>query len=201
LAYDDDPLINPDDFLGESTTDAGGRFAIAFDRSLFQRFWEFFEGEPDIYLILQGRTGNEILQTKIHRTGHEIEYHIRLAQHTPDPNAKDIYAANANRLVNMLGEVGSLIGIEGALNLDVLANPGLPTDVRAQLEGFGRGADDRLSNFNQFSAVLNGVVNQVLEERGLRRIGYDGPQVPRLPRRERYDQVITWPRKEAFRWG
>jgi hypothetical protein len=32
-------------------------------------------------------------------------------------------------------------------------------------------------------------------------IGYDGPQVPRQPSREGYNQVITWPRQEEFKWA
>ena len=35
LAFDDDPLLNPDDFLGESITNSDGFFRIDFDQSKF----------------------------------------------------------------------------------------------------------------------------------------------------------------------
>ena len=201
LAFDDDPWINPDDFLGEAATNGNGRFEIEFDRSKFAPVWEFLEGSPDVYLVLRDQKRREILRTRVQQTKKEIEYHVKIAPHFPEPDAKDIYAANPRRLLNMLGEVGNIVGLENTLNLDVLANGDLPTEVRGRLEGLAEGFDDRISNFNHLMAALNGLINATLEERRLGTIGYDGPQVPRLPRREAYFQVIIWPRQESFRWG
>lgn len=200
-AFDDDPWINPADFLGESLTGPDGSFRIEFDRSRFAPFWELLEGSPDVYISVRDAEDRQVLRTRIQRTDREIEFHIRLGRAPPDPAAKDIYAANPQRLVNMLGDVGELIGVEQSLNLDLLANGQLPNEIRKRLEEFGAGFGERINHFNHFAAAINGLVNSYLEERRLGSIGYDGPQVPRFPHREAYDQVIIWPRKEAFRWG
>ena len=55
-AYDEDPILKPEDLLGESETDTKGKFAIEFDRSKFDDFWESFEGTPDVFLKDKGRS-------------------------------------------------------------------------------------------------------------------------------------------------
>ncbi len=201
LAFDKDPFLNPDDLLGDARTDIKGDFEIEFDESKFKGFWEFLEGMPDVYLAIRDEQGKEILRTRLMQTGHEIEFQIRQADHTPDPNAPDIYAGNACRIINMLGEVGATLTAENTINLDTLVNRDLPQETQQRLQGFVDGFDERLDNFYQLNALLSGLINEVLEERGLGTIGYDGPQVPRLPRREDYNQAIIWPRGEKFRWA
>ena len=56
-------------------------------------------------------------------------------------------------------------------------------------------------NFDQLIVILSSLVDSLAEETRVGGIGYDGPQVPRRPRRETYDQVIIWPRQEAFKWA
>lgn len=200
LAFDDDPLLNPDDFLGEDRTDSKGDFEIQFDESRFKGFWEFLEGMPEVYLVLRDEEGKELLRTRVMRTGKEIEYQVRQVEHAPDADAPDVYAGNARRIINMLGEVGSLLTEENSINLDLLANGDLPEEIRQRLRSLVDGFGERLDNFYQLNALLSGLVNEVLEERRLGSIGYDGPQVPRLPRRVPHNQVIIWPRGEKFRW-
>jgi hypothetical protein len=89
-AYDDDPLLNPDDFLGEAITDSHGFFRIEFDESKFKEFLEVLEGTPDVYLVVKDNQGNKILATKVLQTKKEIEYHIRIVDNIPNPNAVDI---------------------------------------------------------------------------------------------------------------
>ena len=204
LAYDDDPLLNPDDFLGESVTDSNGFFRIDFDKSKFSGFLEPLEEAPDVYILLKDTQGNDILnntKTRESRTKKEIGYHIRIVKSTPDPLSRDIYAGNIRRMISMLTEVGNVIGIENTISLDLLRNGDLPRDVRDRLQSFVNGFDDRNSNFNHLMVIVSAVINSFLEELRIGRIGYDGPQVPRLPRRESYDQVIIWPRKEEFKWA
>lgn len=201
LAFDDDPLLNPDDFLGEARTDSRGTFKIDFDESKFRSFLEPLEGTPDVYLVVRGRNGREILRTRVGKTKQELEYHIKLDDHLPDPNAKDIYADNLRRIIAMLGDVGNMVEYENTINLDMLRNDDLPREVRERLEKFAAGYEDRRNNAQGLIALLNGLSGTLLEERGLAVIGYDGPQVPRLPRREAYDQAIIWPRKEGFKWA
>ena len=200
-AYDDDPLLNPDDFLGDATTDSHGFYRIDFDESKFKGPFELFEGTPDVYLVVKDNQGNKILTTKVMHTQQGIEYHIRIADNTPNPNATDIYAGNAQRMISMLREVGNIIGLEYTINLNILNNGNPPPDIREKLQNFVNGYEERKNNFDHFSVVISSLVDSFFEELHIGDIGYDGPQVPRQPRREKYDQVITWPRQEEFRWA
>jgi hypothetical protein len=199
-AYDDDPLLNPDDFLGETTTDSDGSYKIDFNESKFTDLFGILEGTPDVYLVVKDSQGKKILTTKVLQTKKEIEYHIRVIDNIPNPNAVDIYSGNARRMISMLNEVGNMIGLENRINLDVLNNGSSPEEIRARLQNFVNGHEDRKNNFNQFMAILSSLVDSFSEELHIGNIGYDGPQVPRQPRKEKYDEVIMWPRREEFKW-
>ena len=199
-AYDDDPLLNPDDFLGETTTDSDGFYKIDFNESKFTDLFEVLEGTPDVYLVVKDSQGNKILTTKVLQTKKEIEYHIRIVDNIPNPSAVDIYSGNARRMISMLNEVGNIIGLENRINLDILNNGYPPEEIRAKLQNFVNGYEDRKNNFNQFMVILSSLVDSFSEELHIGNIGYDGPQVPRQPRKEKYDEVIMWPRREEFKW-
>lgn len=204
LAYDDDPILNPDDFLGESLSDTDGFFRIDFDSSRFSGFLEALDQTPDVYILVKDERGNTILnneKTIVSQTQKEIEYHIRIAKHIPDTSGRDIYAGNMRRMISMLREVGNVIGIENTINLDLLRNGDLPRDIEVRLQNFVNGFDERNNNFNHFMVILSAVINSLLEEWRIGNIGYDGSQVPRFPRKKSYDQVIIWPRKEEFKWA
>jgi hypothetical protein len=200
-AYDRDYPLNPDDFLGEKSVDSNGFFRIDFDRSKFAPIYEFAEGSPDVYLRIKVEEGKkEVLMTKETKTNKEIEYQIRIAEHIADPNAPDIYAGNARRLLNMLNEVGDLIGLERRINLRRLNNQEIAKEIRKNLEGFARLDDERRRNFEHVLVILSSFFDSYLEELKIGTIGYDGPQVPRHPRRQEYNQEIIWPRQEKFKW-
>jgi hypothetical protein len=202
LAYDKDPILNPDDLLGQSLIDSKGLFKIDFDRSKFAGFFEPLEGTPDVYLKIKEEQGKkEVLTTKETKTNKEIDYHIKIADHIPNPNAPDIYAGNAQRLLNMLNEVRDIIGIETQINIDLLKNQDLPQEIRNRLENFVNGDDERRRNLEHVLVILSSFIDSYLEELKIGTIGYDGPQVPRQPRRVKYNQVITWPRQETFKWA
>lgn len=201
LAYDQDDILNPDDLLGESVTDSHGFFGINFDRSKFAEFFELLEGSPDVYLVLRNEKGEEILRTAAKSTQKEIEYHIKTAKHTRDPFAIDIYAGNARRFIGNLTDVGNIVGLEQRINLDILANPNLSQEVRESLEDFVGRYEERRRNFETLLVTLTSLVDASLEDLHIGNIGYDGPQVPRIPRRELYEQVIIWPRREEFKWA
>lgn len=201
-AYDYEPLLNPNDLLGEVTTDAEGYFRIAFDESKFSGFLRHLLGTPGMRLVVNDRQGNEILETKITHITKETEYHIRVVDDAPDKNAIDIYSGNARRMISMLSEVGSMLGMENKINVDVLNNTKLPEDTKQKLQGFVNTYDERRNNFSQFVAILSDhLADTFLEKLHIDNIGYDGPQVPREPRRESYKEVVTWPRKEKFKWA
>jgi hypothetical protein len=202
FAYDKDPILNPDDFLGQSMINSKGLFRIDFDRSKFAGFLEPLEGTPDVYLkIKEEQQGKDILTTKETKTKKEIDYHIKIKDHIPNPNAPDIYAGNAQRLLNILNEVRDIIGLEMQINIDLLKNQDLPQEIRNRLENFVKGDDDRRRNLEHVLVILNSFIDSYLEELKIGTIGYDGPQVPRQPRRVNYSQVITWPRQETFKWA
>ncbi len=68
------------------------------------------------------------------------------------------------------------------------------------MEKFANGEDERRRNFEHVLVILSSFIDAHLEELKIGTIGYDGPQVPRQPRREQYNQEINWPRQEAFKW-
>jgi hypothetical protein len=200
-AFDDDPIVDADDLLGRKDTDMNGAFEINFNDSLFRDFWELLERTPDVYLVVTDEKGKEKIRSKIAQTQYEIQYQMRIHENMPDPKADDPYAGNTARMVSMLSEVGNLLGIENRINLDLLNHGDLPEEIRNNLRNYVNGHDERMKNFDHFMAILSGVTNSFLEELQLGTIGYDGPQVPRMPRRETYYQVIVWPREEKFKWA
>jgi hypothetical protein len=198
-AYDYEPLLNPNDLLGQASTDGDGYFRIEFDESKFSGFLSHLK-TPGVHLIIKDKQGKEILETKISQTTAETDYHIRVVDDVPDKDALDIYSGNARRVISTLSEVGSIIGMENKINLDILNNSNPPEDIKQKLQNFVDGYDERRVNFNHFLVILSALVDTYLEEFHVEDIGYDGPQVPREPRRESYQQVITWPRKEKYKW-
>jgi hypothetical protein len=201
-AFDQDS-IDPDDLLGQSTTDSNGIFKIDFDKSKFSKAWELLEGTPDVYLVINDSHRNQLLKTKVMQTRKEIDYHVKNnGEHdTPDPNAKDIYAGNARRLITMLRDVGNILSKENQINLNMLQNANLSEDIKKDIQNFVNDNEDRSNNFKQIIAVLASLSDTVLEELHIDDIGYDGPQVPRYPRREQYNKVIIWPKNEVFKWA
>lgn len=193
-AYDED--FGRDDYLGEATTDSKGDFTIEFDESKFRDIWDTINTDPEVYLTIVDRNGREKPVTRIEPTKKEIEYHIKLDDHKPDPDAVDIYAGNLQRIMGMLGGVNEMIGREYRINLDSISRGNFASDFVNRIRQFLAGNEERANNINSFMAILDGLLTSQLEERNLGTIGYDGPQVPRLPRREVYYQAIIWPRKE-----
>lgn len=200
-AFDADPILEPSDLLGNSSTDSSGHFSIQFDKSKFDDIWELLDGTPDVFLLIRDKEGKQLVKTRESKTKNEIQYHIRHDPITPDPKAPDPYSGNARRMLNMLAEVGELIGIEYRINLDLLNKGELSEEVKKDIGEFVSGNTDRRHNFDQLIVILHSLVNSLAEETRIGNIGYDGAQVPRFPRREPYDQVIMWPRQEAFKWA
>jgi len=195
-AFDKDGASDSD-FLGKSVTDASGKFSIEFNTQKFKKWWELFEETPDVYLVIHDQQGLELLKTRIKSTKQEIEYLIKLQENDPDPNSIDIYQDNFNRFGGQLGSVGMTMDWENSINLDTLASGQLSPEVRKRLEEFRDGYLDRRNMFNILTSIINGTTLSLAEERDFNIIGYDGAQVPRLPRRQRYNQVIIWPREES----
>ena len=52
---------------------------------------------------------------------------------------------------------------------------------KIRLQNFVNGFDERNNNFDHFMVIVSAIINSMLEEWRIGKIGYDGPQVPRLP--------------------
>ena len=195
-AFDQDKVGNPD-YLGKNVTNDQGKFTIKFDSEKFKKWYEFFEGTPDVYLVIHDQDGVELLKTSVKSTKLEIEYLIKLQENNPDPNSIDIYQDNLNRLTNQLGDVGMMMNWENSINLDTLAKGQLDSEINKRLEDFRDGYIDRRNMFNIFTSIINGTIHSLLEEGNFNIVGYDGPQVPRFARRGPYNQTIIWPREES----
>lgn len=194
FAYDSD-RFSRDDHLGDATTNSDGTFEIKFDESKFTGFLRV-DGQPDVYLIIKDRSGKKIIQTRIKKTKKEIEYQVKLGTPRPDPDSPDIYADNLNRIRSMMGDVGDMLTREYRINLNSLNSERIPQEIRQGFQRFIDGHEQREKNFENFTALLNGMMANVLERANLGGIGYDGPQVPSRPREQAHNDVIIWPRKE-----
>jgi hypothetical protein len=183
--------------LTQTSTNWNGYFRIPLSSHL---------KTPGVRLIIKDEEGKKILkiaQPKTSQTTAEIDYHIRVVCEcdVPDKDVLDIYSGNAQRFIERLIEVGSEIEIEHKINLNILNNTSPPQDIKKTLQKFVDGYDESRANFSHFLVIMSALVDTRLEQLHLEDIGYDGPQVPRMPRRESYQQVITWPRKEKFKWA
>jgi len=201
VAYDHDSILNPDDLLGEAITDSMGLFKITFDSSKFVGTLELLEGPPDVYLVVKNENGDKVIKTDVVSTQKEIEYHIKVSKYEEDPNHIDLYAGNGRRFIGTLNDVGNIIGMEQRINLDILRNPDLSQEVRNTLNTFVSEHEERRNNFQTLLVTLASLVDSFSEQLKIGNIGYDGPQVPSHPRWQPYEQVITWPRKEEFKWA
>ena len=119
-----------------------------------------------------------MLKTRVKKTKKQVEYHIKLAEHTPDPNALDIYAGNLSKVMKNFQNIGDFIDSENAF----------APEQREKLK----------DNLNSVMAMLNGTIHFFFESNGIDTIGYDGAQVPKQPRRKKYNQAVIWPRDETW---
>jgi hypothetical protein len=78
-AYDQDLVF--DDALGETRTDAAGRFEIVFTEAQFR---DFTETAPDLYIRIYDATGTKLLHTTEravrHNAGVREHFDVRIAQ-------------------------------------------------------------------------------------------------------------------------
>ena len=204
-AFEHDDILSPDDLLGEAIIDGKGLFNIQFDKSKFSNGLELLEGTPDVFLRIKNSDGHDLLKTGVMKTNREIDYRIKINHQLPENNVKDIYSGNAQRMISTLREVGNNIGLEASLNLDMIAHsiPKTSTlkDKDMTTQNYNAEFQKRKDNFNHLFVALNSLINSFVEDLRIGPIGYDGPQVPRFPRKEEYDMTITWPHKEKFKWA
>jgi len=191
-------LVGGDQTLGETSSDAGGRFALAVDSEGTKGLLAHFGRTPNVQLHLSDAAGHEVLTTRPHPIEWQLEYRIYLGGGTAVAHAPDLYKAGIGRMVAESKEarMGSAVkrtmapsgsgGLQGGWkrSLAVVQHSSLIED-----------------SANMMFGMMDGVAMDTLESTPLKIIGYDGAQVPRRCWEAPDDQVIIWPRKEPFKWA
>jgi hypothetical protein len=149
-----------DDLLGSSKTTSDGSFEIAFDDSTFADSW--LEKNPEIYLIVRNEEG-QIL----HRT-EKLEVN-------PDEKANDTVTVTVN------------ITVESKEKKTELPSSALYWTNQRILSAFSSVGDTITLNNSEFERNFRLLISSVnawliyTNEAIWRKIGYDGPQVPKYP--------------------
>jgi hypothetical protein len=157
-----------DDIIATVRAKDDGSFEIPFDKGSFQDSW--FEGNPDLYLVIRNESGQVIHKTEI-RKGVQSSDSARLMFDvvldslekpvTPNPHP---YDQNMNRVIAAFASIGDTI------------------DLRTE---------DTMRNFALFSSSIDGWTRYT-NELAWKSIGYDGPQVPRYPWKQDHVHKLAW---------
>jgi len=160
-----------DDLLGSSSTASDGSFEITFDDSTFNDSW--VEKKPEIYLIVRNENGQIVHRTErvkiesYDKTNGTISIPINITldsiEKMSDQTSTDLYWNN-ERILSAFSSVGDTITLN---NSDFQRNFGL-----------------LISSINAWLIYTNEVI--------WKKIGYDGPQVPRYPLRSQHTHKLSW---------
>ena len=160
-----------DDLLGSSKTITDGSFEITFDDSTFTDSWS--EQKPEIYLIVRNENGQIVHRTeRIKIESHDntnatitIPINITLdsIEKMPDKTSTNLYWNN-DRILSAFSSVGDTITFNNS---------------------------DFQRNFALLISSINGwliYTNEVI----WKKIGYDGPQVPKNPLHTQHTHRLSW---------
>jgi len=160
-----------DDLLGSSKTGTDGSFEMTFDDSTFTDSW--VEQKPEIYLIVRNENGQIVHRTErvkiesYDKTNGTISIPINITldsiEKMSDQTSTDLYWNN-ERILSAFSSVGDTITLN---NSDFQRNFGL-----------------LISSINAWLIYTNEVI--------WKKIGYDGPQVPRYPLRSQHTHKLSW---------
>jgi len=167
-----------DDLLGSAWTNSDGSFKITFDNSTFSDNW--LEKSPEIYLILRGsETGQIIYKTEVikidakgkNKTTEVIEIPITIPLDLIENKIRllststDIYSNNSQRILSAFSSLGDVTTLNNS---------------------------NAARNFQLLTSSINAWLNYT-NENTWKRIGYDGPQVPRYPLKSPdHNHRLTW---------
>ena len=162
-AFDKEPL-HPDDRLGKARTDENGYFEIPFASSVFK---SFFERYPSIYLVVRDQDGIPLIRSdpRENTTG-RVDFEVKTTELIPDPLAPNIYSNSTSRLGG---------SFESLLN--------------------GDSVDLSLDRAQTMSGIVMGAINSWVSFRDAevaKFSGYDGIQVPEIPRQKKHDHITRW---------
>ena len=161
-----------DDLLGSSKTISDGSFEIPIDDAAFRDSW--LEKNPEIYLIIRNEYGQIVHRTEtINANFNENEdgtitipdyITIDLKQQTTNLPSTDLYWSN-QRILSAFSSVGDTITLNNS--------------------EFQRNFNLLISSINAWLIYTNDAI--------WKKIGYDGPQVPRFPSRvPNHSHKLSW---------
>jgi len=161
-----------DDLLGSSKSISDGSFEIPIDDASFRDSW--LEKNPEIYLIIRNEYGQIIHRTEtINANFNEsasgtitipADITIDLKQQTTNLPSTDLYWSN-QRILSAFSSIGDTITLNNS--------------------EFQRNFSLLISSINGWLIYTNDVI--------WKKIGYDGPQVPRFPSRvPNHSHKLSW---------
>lgn len=161
-----------DDLLGSSKSILDGSFEIPIDDAAFRDSW--LEKNPEIYLIIRNEYGQIVHRTEtINANFNENEdgtitipadITIDLKQQTTNLPSTDLYWSN-QRILSSFSSVGDTITLNNS--------------------EFQRNFNLLISSINAWLIYTNDAI--------WKKIGYDGPQVPRFPSRvPNHSHKLSW---------
>lgn len=165
-----------DDLLGSTWMKPDGSFEITFDDLTFSDNW--LEKSPEIYILIRNETGQIIHQTEIlkiegiDKNKEQIEIPITINLDSIDgkigllnTSSNDIYANNSQRILSAFSSLGDVVTLNNS---------------------------NAARNFQLLSSSINAWLIYA-NELSWKRIGYDGPQVPKYPSKLRgHSHRLTW---------
>jgi hypothetical protein len=166
-----------DDLLGSAWTKPDKSFEITFDDLTFNDNW--LEKSPEIYLLIRNESGQIIHKTeilKIDSNGHNkelVEIPITINLDSIEPKIglldtltdDDIYFNNSQRILSAFSSLGDVVTLNNS---------------------------NAARNFQLLSSSINAWLIYT-NELSWKRIGYDGPQVPRYAyKTPDHSHRLTW---------
>jgi hypothetical protein len=164
-----------DDLLGSSWIKSENSFQITFDNSLFND--SLLEKSPEIYLVIRNENGQIIHKTdtlKIDTSDKNkdiVEIPIKVSlvstgnQIGLPSTSTDIYSNNSQRVLSAFSSLGDVSTLNNS---------------------------NALRNFQLLSSSINAWLIYT-NELSWKRIGYDGPQVPRYPYKSpNHSHSLAW---------
>jgi len=165
-----------DDLLGSAWTKSDGTFEVTFDDLTFSDSW--LEKSPEIYMLIRNENGQIIHKTdilkieNIDKNKEQIEIPITINLDSLDNtlgllniSSNDIYANNSQRILSAFSSLGDVITLNNS---------------------------NAARNFQLLSSSINAWLIYA-NELSWKRIGYDGPQVPKYPfKMPDHSHKLTW---------
>lgn len=156
------------DLLGSSWTDNDGSFDISFDDSLLKA--DRIEFRPELFIVVRDENGKILHTSEKKRPTNQSDFEnlsfFNLSTKSNLQTTDSLYSSTFQRQLSAIQRIsdGVNVGLEDLENLSSLL----------------------LQSANAMLLYNNELV--------WKSVGYDGPQVPRHPRKEEHDHKLDWER-------